>query len=88
MTTHVPAVSPHPAHAIPGTGVLILALAVLALIGAIVVLPNVTPAPDEGTTSERAWLTDQRRGEIDAGHSGPYGDVLLFRQGEINAANQ
>ena len=88
MAIHIPAVSPHHAPAIPGAGILLLALAVLALVGAIVILPNLTPATDWRAVSEGTWMTDQRHGEIDAGRSGPHGDVLIFRHGEINAANE
>ena len=88
MTIHVPTVSPHHAPAIAGVGLALLAIAVLALIGAIVIVPSWAPATDWRAVSEGTWMTDQRHGEIDAGRSGPHADVLLYRQGEINAANE
>jgi hypothetical protein len=48
----------------------------------LLIQPTAKPTAESGI-----WMTEQRQGEINAGQSGPTTDVLLFRQGEINAAN-
>jgi hypothetical protein len=84
MAIHMPAVQPHRAPAVPNVAPAALALVLFALLGAALMLikPAATPV-DTGV-----GLNAQRHGEIDAGRTGPHSDYLIYRAGEINAANQ
>jgi len=84
MAIHTPVIQrPHVATA-PNLVPLVIAVILGAVLAAAILLiqPTAKPAAESGI-----WMTEQRQGEINAGQSGPTTDVLLFRQGEINAAN-
>jgi hypothetical protein len=84
MAIHTPAVHPHQAHPLPNLAPLALALVLFALLAAALVVVKPAAAPIDASVG----LNAQRHGEIDAGRTGPHSDYLIFRAGEINAANQ
>ena len=84
MAIHNPVIRQLHVPAVPDLFPLVVAVVLFVILAAMIVLiqPDATPAESD------VWMTQQRQGEIDAGHSGPHLDVLLFRAGEINAANE
>ena len=83
MAIHTPAVHPRLVPTIPDLAPAALALVLFALLGAGLLLINPTTP-----INAQAGLDDQRHGEIDAGRTGPHSDFLIFRSGEIRAANE
>ena len=85
MAIHSPVIRQIHVPAVPNPWAVVLAVALFAVLVAAMFLIQPTAKPAEFG----AWtMTEQRHGEIDAGRSGPHPDVLLFRAGEINAANE
>ncbi len=84
MAIHTPAVHPQRVQSFPNLAPLAVALAIFAVLAAALLLIQPASTPEESG----AWMTEQRRGEIDAGRTGPQTDYLIQRAGEINAANE
>lgn len=85
MAIHTPVIRHVHVPAVPNVAAFVVAAVLFAiLVVAMLLIPPATSTPAESG----AWMTEQRHGEIDAGRSGPHPDVLLFRAGEIDAANE
>ena len=84
MALHTPVIQrPHIPTA-PNLAPLAIVLVVLAIMALAVALYRPASAPAE----PGVWMNEQRQGEIDEGRTGPGSDVLIYRAGEINAANE
>ena len=83
MAIHTPAVHPRHVPTITNLFPAALALVLFAMLGAGLLMFK--PATPVGA---QVGLDEQRHGEIDAGRTGPHSDYVIFRAGEINAANE
>jgi hypothetical protein len=87
MSVHMPTVQPRHLPTFPNLAP--FAVAAILVIAFALALLLIRPFAVTTTASTGTWMTEHRQGEITLGTSGaPAADVLVYRAGEINAANE